>query len=101
MKNATNSTFKEARALPVLRSPIDHRLLRRFMKTPNTAESLAEAANGKSQDRRELMTNHPFFKEFRRDHIAALADCAMKTEFAPGDLIFREVDPANRFFLIL
>jgi CRP-like cAMP-binding protein len=33
--------------------------------------------------------------------LATLADCAMKTEFAPGQLLFNEGDIANRFYLIL
>ncbi len=71
------------------------------MKTPATVEDPHKATNGQSGDLQELIANHPFFKELRRDHILALADCAMKTEFRPGDRIFREGEPANRFFLIL
>jgi CRP-like cAMP-binding protein len=71
------------------------------MKTPATIEKPAKATNGEPQDLRSLIANHPFFNELRWDHILALADCAMKTEFRAGELIFREGDPANRFFLIL
>src|SRR5438105_3065021 len=71
------------------------------MKTPTTAEDPRKATNGQSDDLQELIANHPFFKELRRDHILALADCAMKIEFRAGDLIFRQGDPANRLFLIL
>ena len=48
-----------------------------------------------------MIANHPFFKDLRPDHLTALADCAMKTEFNSGDFIFRQGDPANRFFLLL
>ena len=71
------------------------------MKTLGTAENPATATNGEPQNLRNLIADHPFFKELRWDHILALADCAMKTEFRAGELIFREGDPANRFFLIL
>jgi CRP/FNR family cyclic AMP-dependent transcriptional regulator len=71
------------------------------MKTRTTLDEPANATHGQSQDLRDLIANHPFFKELRWDHILALADCAMKTEFRAGELIFREGDPANRFFLIL
>ncbi len=54
------------------------------MKTPATVEDPHKATNGQSGDLQELIANHPFFKEFR-----------------PGDRIFREGEPANRFFLIL
>lgn len=33
-------------------------------------------------------------------HVAILCDCAMQTEFAEGQLIFREGDLANRFYLL-
>lgn len=71
------------------------------MKTLPTVESPAKPTNGVPQDLRNLIGRHPFFNELRRDHILALAGCAMKTEFRAGELIFREGDPANRFFLIL
>jgi CRP/FNR family cyclic AMP-dependent transcriptional regulator len=44
---------------------------------------------------------HPFAKGLSREHLMVLADCAMETHFAPGELIFREGDIANRFFLLL
>lgn len=35
------------------------------------------------------------------EQIATLADYAMETSFLPGELIFREGDTANRFYLIV
>ena len=46
------------------------------------------------------MTEHPFLKGIKPEHLQALADCAMEVEFKPGEWIFREGDPANRFYLI-
>lgn len=34
-------------------------------------------------------------------HVDILSECAMETEFAEGQLIFREGDLANRFYLIV
>ena len=34
------------------------------------------------------------------EHLAILTECAMLAEFRKGELIFREGDPANRFYLI-
>ncbi len=43
----------------------------------------------------------PFLKGLSSKHLQTLADNAMQTQFKAGELIFREGDPANRFYLIL
>ena len=43
---------------------------------------------------------HPFLAGMNHKHLALLADCAMEVRFAPGQVIFREGDLANRFYLI-
>ena len=45
--------------------------------------------------------SHPFLNDFSPDHLAVLTECAMPTEFAPDEIIFREGEMANRFYLIL
>lgn len=47
-----------------------------------------------------LLRNHPFLKGLTPHQIRLLTDCAMVMHFRPGELIFREGDPANRFYLI-
>jgi CRP-like cAMP-binding protein len=47
-----------------------------------------------------LIAGHPFLKGLPSRHLQILADCAMLTEFAPKQLIFREGEVANRFYLI-
>ncbi|HZV34462.1 MAG TPA: cyclic nucleotide-binding domain-containing protein [Verrucomicrobiae bacterium] len=47
-----------------------------------------------------LLRQHPFLKGLTPHQIRLLTDCAMVTHFSPGELIFREGDPANRFYLI-
>ncbi len=42
----------------------------------------------------------PFFQGLSGPHLKMLADCAMPTEFAKDQVIFREKDLANRFYLI-
>ena len=42
----------------------------------------------------------PFFKGLKAEHLKTLAGDAMQTQFAPGQIIFCEGDPANRFYLI-
>ncbi|MEY2495356.1 MAG: hypothetical protein QOJ45_1848 [Verrucomicrobiota bacterium] len=43
---------------------------------------------------------HPFLAGMNRSHLTLLADCAMVVHFKPGELIFREDELANRFYLI-
>lgn len=51
-------------------------------------------------DLRKEISEHPFMRGISPDQVAMLADCAMRSSFAAGDQIFREGDPANRFYLI-
>ena len=43
---------------------------------------------------------HPFLKGMNAHQLRILSDCARKTHFYPGEVIFREGDPADRFYLI-
>ena len=43
---------------------------------------------------------HPFLKGLSPEHLKVLLDSAMRAEFKTGEVIFREGDPANRFYLI-
>src|SRR5205814_10206200 len=61
----------------------------------------AKELKGKRKQLQALIEAHPFMQGLGRSHLATLADCAMKSEFAPGQLIFRECDVANRFYVIL
>lgn len=42
----------------------------------------------------------PFFSGLSAHHIRLLDDCAMRTHFQAGQMIFREGETANRFYLI-
>lgn len=46
------------------------------------------------------IAEHPFLAGLEPQHLRLLADNAMRMTFTPGQLIFREGDPANRFYLI-
>lgn len=54
-----------------------------------------------TSDLAKRIAAHPFMKDLSPHQCRLLADCAMMTKFVPGELIFREGDPANRFYLIL
>ncbi len=54
-------------------------------------------------DRSNLEANvaaHPFLLGVSAHHIRLLADCAMQTKFERDQVIFREGETANRFYLI-
>jgi len=46
------------------------------------------------------IAEHPFLRGLEQKHLAILADCAMRCRFEAGECIFREGEPANRFYLI-
>lgn len=43
---------------------------------------------------------HPFLAGMNRKHLSLLTDCAIGTQFKKGQLILREGEQANRFYLI-
>ena len=47
-----------------------------------------------------VIAAHPFLKGLSSQHMEVLAASAMLKDFAPDEIIFREGDPANRFYLI-
>src|SRR5262245_24317870 len=47
-----------------------------------------------------IIAGHPFLRGLRPGHLHLLADSAMRMRYDAGQLIFREGDPANRFYLI-
>jgi len=63
-----------------------------------------QKASMKTQTRLEPMAMrvalHPFLAGMSRAHLALLTDCAMVVHFNPGEVIFREGELANRFYLI-
>jgi len=48
-----------------------------------------------------LLAEHPFLVGLPTAHLKLLAESAMQSQFQAGEVIFREGDPANRFYLIL
>ena len=47
-----------------------------------------------------LTDKHPFLRELSQQHIQRVLAGASVVEFEAGEIIFREGDPANRFYLI-
>lgn len=48
----------------------------------------------------DTLISHPFAKGLSNQELSLLAAGAKEVEFRPGELIFRESEPANRFYLI-
>ena len=46
------------------------------------------------------IAKHPFVAGLSKEHLNALAEYAMRTRFAKGDLVLTKGDLANRFYLI-
>lgn len=46
------------------------------------------------------IADHPFLTSFSHEHVCSILEHAVETQFEPGEVIFKENDPANRFFLI-
>jgi CRP-like cAMP-binding protein len=47
-----------------------------------------------------VIAGHPFLRDLKPAHVRLLADSAIRVRFEKDELIFREGDPANRFYLI-
>jgi CRP-like cAMP-binding protein len=49
----------------------------------------------------DLVAQEPFFAGMKAAHLQHIGNCAMRTHFDTGKLIFQKGDPANRFYVIL
>ena len=47
-----------------------------------------------------ILSEHPFFATFLKEHRELLVGCAKNHRFNAGQFLFHEGDPANEFFLI-
>ena len=49
----------------------------------------------------KLISQHPFTREMRPEHLAVLEKCAKKVSLKPGELLLKEREPAYQFYMIL
>ena len=47
-----------------------------------------------------ILREHPFFQGMEDQHIRLIAGCSKNVRFGEGQVIFREGDPADHFYLI-
>jgi CRP-like cAMP-binding protein len=60
-----------------------------------------EEGNIMAQSLYTLIAQQPFFKGLNARQLQLLTESAMEMQFEPGQSIFQEGSPANRFYLIL
>jgi CRP-like cAMP-binding protein len=48
----------------------------------------------------DILTTHPFFIDLPEQHIEALVGCVSNVRFEAGNIIFRDGEEANHFYLI-
>lgn len=46
------------------------------------------------------IADHPFLSSFSHEHLNRILEKAQEVQFEPGEIIFKENDPANRFYLL-
>jgi CRP/FNR family cyclic AMP-dependent transcriptional regulator len=68
------------------------------IKNPPPVETPPGVTPGPSSVK--ALPKHPFLEGLSPHQLRLLTDCAMVVKFKTGELIFREGDPANRFYLI-
>ena|SRR2546421_4689424 len=71
------------------------------MRTQSIGGALNRSGRAKFQRLKACIAAHPFVKGLSARHLATLALYSSETEFGPGERIFREGEPANRFYLII
>lgn len=47
-----------------------------------------------------ILKKHPFFKDLDQEYLDFIAGCASNVVFKSGEIIMKENDPADKFFLI-
>jgi len=47
-----------------------------------------------------ILREHPFFREVKESHLRSIIESSTVERFEPGDVIFREDEPAQTFYLI-
>ena len=56
--------------------------------------------NSHRQSAEKIISTHPFLAGMSPHQLRLLRDCAMPAHFNANEVLFREGDPANRFYLI-
>lgn len=52
------------------------------------------------RDLADILAGHPFFRGLPSDDVQLIAGCGSNVHYAENDVIFREGDPADHFYLL-
>lgn len=52
------------------------------------------------RDMTQIVSQHPMFEDFSGEHKELIAGCASNARFNPGELLLREGQPSEKFYLI-
>ena len=47
-----------------------------------------------------VLKKHPFFKDLKQEYLDFIVGCASNVQFKEGEIIMKEDDPADKFYLI-
>jgi CRP/FNR family cyclic AMP-dependent transcriptional regulator len=70
------------------------------MEQKKAIEDEMHLVGAKRAELEAAVAAHPFLVGINPHHIRLLADCAMRSKFTAGQIIFRKGETANRFYLI-
>ena len=70
------------------------------MSTATPTQIKAADVSPKADSVGSVIASHPFLHGLKPEHLRLLADNAVRINYQEGDLIFREGEAANRFYLI-
>jgi CRP/FNR family cyclic AMP-dependent transcriptional regulator len=70
------------------------------MSAPAKSKTKVKGETSAVKPVESVIAEHPFVRGFKPEHLRLLADSAMRLRYEAGELIFREADPANRFYLL-
>jgi len=70
------------------------------MNASTNIQRMAAAENSAAGAVENIIAGHPFLRGLKSAHLRLLADSAMQVRYDTGQYIFREGDPANRFYLV-
>jgi len=70
------------------------------MNDPGNLSTTAKAESSAVKAVESVIADHPFLRGLKPEHLRLLSDNAMRMRYEAGELIFREGDMANRFYLI-
>ncbi len=70
------------------------------MNTTENTETISREGDT-HRELKDFIAERPFLSGLSEQYQKTLLDCAMLQQFAQGEKIFHEGDPANRFYLIL